>query len=103
MPTNYENRPKKRLALNDVLTNAGGYIQNEFVYITLSSSDIFDVNSLLEVVQEDQIKKIIAYEKDEERAIQAGDSEVAKNFEGRIKIINGECHTLSIFNILTFK
>ena len=90
MPVNYENRPKKRLALREILSNAQGYIQNKFVYITLSSSEILDVNILLELVQEDQITKIFAYEKDEERAIQAANSEVAKKFEGRIKIINSE-------------
>ena len=48
MPVNYENRPKKRLALREILRNAQGYIQSEFVYITLSSSEILDVNILLE-------------------------------------------------------
>ena len=90
MSINYENRPKKRLALKEILSNAQGYIQNEFVYITLSSSEIFDVNILLELIQEDQIIKILAYEKDEDRAIKAENSEVAKKFEGRIKIINSE-------------
>jgi hypothetical protein len=42
------------------------------------------------LVQDDQITKIIAYEKDEERAIQAENSEVAKKFEGKIKIVNSE-------------
>ena len=90
MPANYENRPKKRLALREILRNAQGYIQSEFVYITLSSTEILDVNFLLEVVNKDQITKIIAYEKNEERAIQASNSEVAKRFEGKIKIINSE-------------
>ena len=58
MSANYENRPKKRLALREILINAQGYIQNKFVYITLPSSEILDVNILLEFVQEDQIKKM---------------------------------------------
>ena len=85
----YKNRPKKRLALQSIFSNALKYFDKEFVYITLSSSEIMDVDNLLEFVEEDRIKKIIAYEKDEERSLKAKNSQVAQKFEGKIKIING--------------
>lgn len=85
---NYDDRPNKRRALNDILRTVQKEINHEFIYITLSSSEILDVNDILKVVKKGQITKILAYEKDQERAREAENSEIAKIFEGRIKIIN---------------
>jgi hypothetical protein len=88
--TNYSGRTNKRKALNYILKHVESKIDEKFIYVTLSSDEILDVNDVLTVFDENQIHQILAYERDMNTAVNAENSAIAEQFEGRIKIINDD-------------